>query len=212
MTRQRKQVDPKLPHIEGQGPGSLDGVGMNENATLMCGGGDLPDRLDGPHFVVGIHHGYQAGLRTDCLNHICNMHDPVGVAGNDSQVELLLGECFGGVQCGVMLDCGRDDMRSWARLTCLKTSSPGHAFQGEVVALRGTAGEDHFRAAAAKHSSNLLASAIETGPGVLPNLVDAGWVAECPGEIREKEIDHAWIDRSRRGVVEIDRGLSVGHG
>ena len=65
MTGNRQKIDPKLFHTGGDFAHGLGRVRVHDNTIGLCKTGNLSDRLDRTHFVVGVHDRYKDGLRSD---------------------------------------------------------------------------------------------------------------------------------------------------
>ena len=109
---------------------------MKQDAGLPADGADLADRLNGSDFVVGVHDGDEAGLRGDCGLYLFRRHKSVFVNVQIGDGESLLLQLFQGVEHGVVLKGGGDDVG-----LALAFAPDGHGTNGLVVRLRATGGE-----------------------------------------------------------------------
>ena len=80
---------------------------------LMCDGTNLLDRFDGSDLIVCKHHGDQNGIRADRLLDILRRNQTVCIYVQISHFIALLLQISAGMQDGMMLDLGRDDMFSF---------------------------------------------------------------------------------------------------
>ena len=97
---------------------------------------DLWDRLDGADLVVGEHHRHQAGVRPQSCLHLLCCHD--AVRGNVQQGDFiaLLLQRLEGVEDGVVLELGGDDV-----LLSLPGTQESGGAEGLVVGLAAAGGE-----------------------------------------------------------------------
>ena len=107
---QGEHVDVLGVHVDGQMAGGLDGVGVEGDLLLPADLADLGDGLDGADLVVGVHDGHQAGLLGDGLGHLLGGNETVFVDVQQGDGKALLLQLLEGVEDGVVLKGGGDDM------------------------------------------------------------------------------------------------------
>ncbi len=77
---------------------------------LLDDTGRLLYRLDGAHFVVGQHDAHQRGVLAHRPLQLRQVDEPFAVHGQVGDAEPFLLQPFGGVEDGVVLDGGGDDV------------------------------------------------------------------------------------------------------
>lgn len=154
---------------------ALHGVGVEEGSGGVGDGGERSDGLDDAGLVVGEHDGDEFGVGTDGGGEGAGIDDAPGVAGEEGDFDALLGDGLCGVEDGVVLDAGGDEVEgpgsSGARLI-------EDAEDGEVVALGAAGGEDDLGGAAVERFGDGLAGVVDGGTSVLALLMDGAGVAE----------------------------------
>ena len=98
-----------------------------------------------------------------------------------------------------MLDGAGDQMLPAGRLEGL-----GHASNGEVVALGPAAGEHDLAGIRANQRGHRAAGLVDDRLGPLPEMVDAGRVAELLPQRRGHAVDDGAGGGSRGVMVEVD--------
>ena len=156
--RQGEHVDLLRPHVDGQVPGSLDGIGVEGDLPGPADRPDLPDGLDGADLIVGVHDGDQTGVLGDGRLHLLGGDAAVCVDVQQGHGEALLLQFLEGVQDGVVLKGGGDDMGF-----PLPFSPAGGGEDGLVVRFAAAGGKD-----------NLFRAAVETAGHGLPGLGQGG--------------------------------------
>ena len=108
---------PRLSNRHGNLADRLDRVGMEEGAVRAGDGGELRDRLNRAHLVVGVHHRHEDGVRPEggaqVLSGESTPDSPTGSSVNDPAPP---GERLQRVQHGFVFDGGRDEMAAAGRL------------------------------------------------------------------------------------------------
>ena len=122
---------------------------------------------------------------------------PEGVQGRKVTSMPRSREGLGGVEHGVVLDGGGDEVGGFLR----EEIGLQDAEEGEVVALGAAGGEDDLGGAAVEQRGDLLAGVLDGGAGVLALLVDGAGVAE----VLDPEGTHGVEDlgEQRRGGVGV---------
>ena len=198
--RQRGDVDVQFVHVEGQFPGSLDRVGMEEDAAFPRDRADLLDGLHHADLVVDHHHADQNGLVGDGLPKLLEIDQAVPPHRQIGRVASLLLEVLAGVEHGLVFGDHRDDV-----ITLLPVHL-GDALDGEVVRLGGAAREDDLLRARADEVGNLLAALLDRLLSLpAERVVAAGGIAEARAEIGQHRFQDARVHRRRGVVVHVDR-------
>ena len=136
MGRQGQHIDVHSLDVDGQMSRRLHSVGVEQNAGLLADLAYLRDGLDGADLVVGKHDAHQAGIRPDGGLHCLRRHDTVrrDIQQSDGKSFLLQG--LQGVQDGVVLKLGGDDV-----LLSLPGAQSRSAAQRLVVRLAAAGGK-----------------------------------------------------------------------
>ena len=133
---------------------------------------DLGDGLHRADLVVGVHHGDQTGLRGDGLLHLLGGHHAVLMDVQKGDGEALLLQGLQGVENGVVLEGGGDDVG-----LALQLPKGSHRADGLVVRLTAPGGKDHLGGLTAQTLGNASAGLGEGLLGPLARRVEAGGVA-----------------------------------
>ena len=88
----------------------LHGVGVEQHALFPADRADLRDGQDGADLVVGVHGGDQAGVRPDGVRHLLGGDGAGGAHRQQLDLKALLLQLFQGVENGVVLKGGGDDV------------------------------------------------------------------------------------------------------
>ena len=200
------EVDVVLDDVGGHLADPLGGVGVEDHVAVVAEGADLGHLVDGADLVVGPHDGDEDGVVTHRLFDLLGGDHAVGGGAEDGDIEALLLEALDRVEGGLVLVGGGDDVPATGlagRVLCIHLSS---ALDGEVVALGGAAGEDHFLGLRADQGGDLFAGGVNGFLGVPAELVvTRTGVAEDFREVGQHRFDHARVGAGRGGVVEVDR-------
>ena len=113
-------------------------VRVERDACLTSDGGDLGDRLDRSHLVVGVHDRDEDGPGCDRLPHIVRIHHPVPIHRQDRHPRAKFLQEPARVERRRMFHCSRDDMVP--RVPVCEVDP----LDGMVVRLAPAAGKDHF--------------------------------------------------------------------
>ena len=76
--------------------------------TPLHGFGDLRQRLDRAHLVVGKHHTHEHGPLGDCSSDVIGIDSAEGIDRKERRLEAKLCEVIAGVQHSMVLDARRD--------------------------------------------------------------------------------------------------------
>ena len=126
------------------------------------------------------------------------LDEALGGAGEEGDVDVALLERLGGVEDGVVLDAGGDDVR--LLFGCGELGGDGSE-EGEIVALGSAGGEDDLGGAAVEQAGDGVAGVVDGGAGELAVLMDGAGVAE----VLDPEWAHGLEDlgQERRGGVRV---------
>ena len=102
--------------VERELAGDLDGVGVEEGSGFVGDGGQFLDGLDDAGLVVGVHDGDEFGVGPEGGFEGRGFDEAFGGAGEEGDLNWAEGsdsgfvEGFGGVEDGVVLDVGGDEV------------------------------------------------------------------------------------------------------
>jgi hypothetical protein len=120
-------------------------------------------------------------------------------ADNRQRPAVLL-ETPAGIENGLVLRCSGDDV-----IAAIAKCASG-ALDGQVVRLGRAAREHDLAWRRVYERSNTLACGDDRFVGFpSESVLTRRGVAESFGEVRQHGLEHAWIDRSRSVVIEVDR-------
>ena len=163
----RQGVHAQFPHVHGHPSQCRHGIGMHDYAAPPDGFGDFAHGLDGPGLVVREHDGDEDGIVPQGPRNPVRLHDAVAVHGNPGDREPLPFQRPGGIQHGVMLDAGYDDMPAPGR------SRLGQALDGQVVRFRAAGREYDFFRLGADQSRDPAAGQVQRASGLHSGRVQA---------------------------------------
>ena len=113
VPRNAQQVDAQLGRIDGDLACGLGRVGVHQDAPLAGQAGDLADRLDRPHLVVGMHDAHQDGSFRDGFFESLQVDDPVRIDGHIGDVVPVSGgQVLADLRDGGMFEGRGDDVVS----------------------------------------------------------------------------------------------------
>src|SRR5947209_2199424 len=144
---------------------------MEGNLSRSAETTNLRYRLDGAHFVVGIHHRNEDRLVSYGPRNIIRVHLPIAINRQVGRFEAKTLQVLAGVQYSMVFYRRGDNML--ALFLCGK----GYAFNSEVVALRATSRKGDFRRARVQNFGDLFTSAINSLHGMTPQCIDTAGVA-----------------------------------
>ena len=165
-------------------------------------GGESGERLDGSGFVVGEHDGDEAGFGAEGAGEGFGLDDAVRVAGEEGDFDALFAEGLCGMEDGVVLDGGGDEVL--ARLDS--------AEEGEVVGFCASGGEDDLLGLRVEEAGYGGAGVVDGGAGSLAGLVDGGGVAEVLKVPGAHGLEDLGEERGGGVGVEVDAGRELAHG
>src|SRR5437762_2963518 len=100
------------------------------------------------------------------------------------------------MQNRVVFDGACDEMAAFVQ----GSAQAGGAENGEIVALRAAAGENHLARFAFENSGDAIARGVEGSAGLLADVMDARWIAVNAVQVRQHGGVHVPVER-RGGVV-----------
>jgi hypothetical protein len=124
-----KEIDGHFFNIEGHLSCRLYGIRVKGNTSFTGDPSYLGDGLDGPHFVVRVHDAYEDGSIRQCLLYIFRIYNAVLVNREIGYGDAASFEILTGLENGVVLDCGGDDM------IAAIFAGAGDALDGEIIRL-----------------------------------------------------------------------------
>ncbi len=168
---------------------------------------DGTDRLDRPDLVVRGHHRDEDGLIRDRLLDRRRVHPAELVDREVGDPIALLLEALAGVEDGVVLDRGGDDM------VALLPVRGRHPLDRPVVGLRPARGEVDLRGACADRRRHPLPRLLDRLLCLAGEGIERGGVPEPLREVGEHHLGDLRPHRRRRRMVHIDRSfpLHPGH-
>lgn len=197
-----EEVDAEARGADIEGAGGLDGVGVDDDAGVSLAGnvGGLGDGLDGADFVVGGHDGDDDGFGADGLGEGIERDGAFAVDGEVGGAKAFALELSDGVEDGVVLDGGGDDVVPAAAGALREGGAP----DGCVIGFGAAGGEDDLAGRSSEEVGDGLAGGMDSAASFLALEVNAGGVAPVGGEEGEHGFDDAGIRGGGRGVVEVD--------
>ncbi len=190
----RERVACDLLHVDGNFPGRLNGIGVEENIGLARDPADLLDRLHDSGFVVGHHDADQLGIRAQRFADVVGINFSAAAYGDAGNLAPRLFQTLAGVEHGVVLD-GRSDH---------VVAAADETKNAQVIRLSPTAGKDHLRGTRVQQRSHRGPRLLYRRPRVLPVMVDGGCIAELLHVERPHRVKHFRQDGSGGVVVEVD--------
>ena len=174
----------------------LDRIGVEKDAVRGADFGEALDRLDRAGFVIGVHHRNQNGVRAEHGSEVLGIDDSGRIDGEDRNLKaLVFRQMLGGVEHGMMLDRGNDEMFSFSRL------GAGEAHHGEVAGFGATAGENDLMWPRTEDRGKTVAGVIHRRTGTTTSRVDRRGIAEFPFEERQHRLARFWRERGSGVVV-----------
>src|SRR4029077_18651316 len=117
----------------------LNGIRVEKHTTLAAEPPDFFNGLQHAGFVVGRHNADQNRLVREGVFKLIKINEAVALDRQIGYTEAARFQMFAGIEHGLVLsDSGDDVVAFFAKSLC-------HAFDGQVVTLRGTGGKDDLR-------------------------------------------------------------------
>ena len=196
MAGQAQHIDILFLHIDVQVTNGLNGIGVEGHPGLLADSTDLSDGQDRADLVVGVHGGHQAGVRPDGILHLLGGDVVALLHIQKLDLEAFLLQLFQGVQHGMMLEGGGDDV-----LLSLLLPQLGGGNDGLIVGLRTAGGEDDLPGLAAQAVCHSLPGGIQRFLCLLAYRVQAGGVAVDGGHIGQHGVDSRLAHLRRCRVI-----------
>ena len=202
VRRERHQVDLERAEVERDLAGGLRRVDVEDDAARAA---DLADRRDVLHdadFVVDGHHRHDDRVRPQRLLERREVEQAVRQHVEIGDREALALQLAHRVERGLVLGAHGDEV-----LALVLVEVRG-ALQREVDRFRRARGPDDLARIAVHQRRDVLARLLHRLLGGPAERVRARrGIAEVLGEVRDHLLRDARVDRRRRRVVEVDRGL-----
>ena len=198
---QGEQVHVPRLHIHRDVAHRLDGVGVEEHLVGLGDGADLSNGLNGADLIVGGHDRDEDGVGADGRLHGGGVHPALPVHRQVGHLIALLLHPLGGVENGVVLDGGGDDV---AGLFTLEGHQLGHPTQGPVVRLGAAGGKINLLRLGVQTAGHRGPGLLQVALGLLAEGVQAGGVAVALGEVGQHGLQSLGGDGGGPGVVGVD--------
>ena len=114
VSRKRQEVHTEFLDVHFQFTDRLHSIGMKRDLVFLCDLAYLFKRLDGAILVIDVHDRDQDCCVADCLTKLLNTNLSVSVYREIGYLETALLQILTGMQDGVMLHRGGEDMVSLA--------------------------------------------------------------------------------------------------
>src|SRR2546425_2879115 len=150
---------------------------MEVDITLARDASDLFKGLHRPKLVVGVHDGDEHGVRSNGALDVGRVHHSTRADADEADVYSAFFERLQGVEDGVMLDGGADDV---LRLTARGFDNSDNR---GVVRFGAAACEDNLARSSVEEPGHLLPSVFYRRPRLLAVPVDGGGIAPVRDEI-----------------------------
>ncbi len=197
--RQGEHVDVFRPHVDGQMSRRLHRIGVEKDVLFPADGPDLSHRLDGADLVVGVHDGDQAGVGADGRGHVLRPDDAVFRHRDKGDLIPFLFQPLEGVEHGVVLDGGGDDVPF-----VLAGAQGSRRTDGLVVGLAAPRGEGDLGRIAVQVPGDGGPGGVQGLVGPLAEGVQAGRIAVLLPEIGQHGGQGGVTQPGGRRVVQID--------
>ena len=196
----RHEVSPERANVKLHIRSGLHGIDVEQHATVAADlFGDLGDRLDRAHLVVGEHDRDQDRAVGDRRVQLVRVNPPVAIHRQLDDLEPELLEIAQRMPDGVVLDRrGHDPMTT-------ALARPCRALEGEVVRLGPAGCEDDLAGLGIQARGDSLVRIVERGARGTAERVGGARVAERFRQERPHRLEDLGSDRRRRGVIEVDR-------
>ena len=199
MGGEAQHVDVHLIDVDLHVARRLDGVGVEQNALFLADRADLPDGLDGADLVVGEHDGHEAGVVADGVGDLLRGDEPVRVHVEQRHLKALLFQALEGVQHGVVLERGGNDV-----LFALARAKIGRGGDGLVVRLAAAGGKVDLARLGSKAGGHVGPGRLEHFLGLLADGIEARRVAEGMIQMVGHRVDGRLVHSGGRCVIRID--------
>ena len=172
MGRQAEHIDVHVFDINMHMTGSLDSIRVEGNTCFLADGANLSDGQDRADFVVGKHHGDQAGILPDRILDLLGGN--IVVFGNIQIGDIIafFFQLLEGVQHGVMLEGGGNDV-----LFALALSQTGSGKDSLIVGFTAAGGKVNLPGLTAQTGGNGGTGRLQCFLGFLTYGMEAGGIA-----------------------------------
>ena len=198
VAAEAEQIDPQGLHVEGDVAHRLGGVAMEQNPMAPAQRRNLRQRLEHADLVVGGHHRNQQGVGADRCRQLPQIHQTIRLDRQHGEREAMARQPGHRIEHRPVF--GRQGDQAPARLASFDRRLR-HPRQGQVVRLRGAAGEHHRLGWHAQGGGQLVPRQIHRGGGFQRTAMQAaggiGAAVVPPGSHRHQ---HRGI-AGRCGVV-----------
>jgi hypothetical protein len=202
VSREAEEIDRGVIEIDRDVSHRLSGVAVEPGTPAVADLGELGDGIDGSNFVVGPHDRNEPGGGGEGLFEQVGGDLAVGIDGDEGEWDALPLEAAGGVEHSPVFDCGNSQAGSLRE-------SPGDTFEGEIVGLGGSTGEEDLAGFRTEEAGDLGAGGFERVGGLATVVVAlAGGVAKLPGQPGPHRLGDAGGDGGGGVTIEKDR---LGH-
>ena len=181
---ERQHVNILGLHVNVQVARRLHRVGVEQHALLPAHRADLRNGQNGADLVVGVHDGDKAGVLPDGVSHLLSGDGAGGTHVQQLHVEALFFQLLQGVQDGVMLEGGGDDV-----LPALPLADTGGGDKSLIVGLAAAGGKGDLTGLAAQTLRHGLAGGHQRLRRLLANGVQAGGVSVIGFHIGQHRVD-----------------------
>lgn len=192
----------KFFHVERHLSDPLDGIGVKEDSPPVAEGGDLFDRVNRPDLVVREHESHEDRLFPQNVPDLINVDSAESVGSEVAHLKTFAVELLARVEHRLVLGRAGDDVVS------LLAVEAGDAEDREVVRFGRAGSEDDLLGRGAEEFRDFFTRAVDGGfrlPAV--EVISRGRVPERSRQIRHHRFEDARVNRGRRVVVHVDRGL-----
>ena len=172
---------------------------MEQNALFLADRADLLDGLDGADLVVGEHDGHEAGVVADGVGDLLRGDEPVRVHVEQRHLKALLFQALEGVQHGVVLERGGNDV-----LFALARADVGRGGDGLVVRLAAAGGKVDLARLGSKAGGHIGPGRLEHFLGLLADGIEARRVAEGMIQMVGHRVDGRLVHSGGRCVIRIN--------
>ena len=193
-----KQICVPVVYVDGNGPGGLHCVGVEQHARLP---GDLTDLSNGfqrADLVIGGHDGNQGRVVRQRPANVVRGNQTVFVHRQIGDAKAVPFQRAAAVQHCVMLDGGGNDVL-FSRLCC-------SAADGPVVTFTAPGGEVNFPGLGMKRRGHLSPGVLHRLVGLSPSCVNGAGIARPVAEEGQHFGKDFRPDRCGGGVVQINKG------
>jgi hypothetical protein len=182
----------------------LHHVAVEEHSALATNFGKVPHWLKDPGFIICRHDGDENRVVPNRAAEFLRIDTSVFVHGQKSDLERSpAGEMLEGVQDGVMLCAGADQMPPAIRMR------PSEAEHGQIVRFRPAARENQLVRLHSKQLSQGIARVVHAGPRFPSGRMNARRIPIMPGKKRLHCFPGRRAQRCGRVIIEVNHSYAV---